>query len=122
MPRWNKALLAVLAGVGLWAAADTPAERGHDLFTRRCSGCHALDTNKEGPRLRGVFGRPAAGLADFDYSAALTKTGIRWDERTLDRWLIDPDAVAPGADMPFRVPDGEERKALIAYLRSLTGR
>lgn len=31
----------------------------------RCSGCHALDLNKEGRRLRGVYGRKGANVPDF---------------------------------------------------------
>src|SRR5437763_13644271 len=29
---------------------------GREVFAKRCAGCHALDREKEGPRLRGVFG------------------------------------------------------------------
>jgi len=95
-------------------------ERGKELFARRCSGCHALDRNQEGPPLRGVFGRKAASLADFEYSDALRKSGIAWNAENLERWLRDPEAVAPGTDMAFRIPNGEERQALIAYLKSLS--
>ena len=86
---------------------------------RRCSGCHAPDLNKEGPRLRGVYMRKAAGVAGFGYSEALKKAAIRWDDASLDRWLRDPDAMVPNTDMAFRLADGEERKAVIAYLKSL---
>jgi cytochrome c len=101
-------------------AFATPEERGKDLFVRRCSGCHAADINKEGPSLRGVYGRKAATIHGFDYSDALKKTSIRWDAQTLDRWLTDPDAMVPNTDMAFRVADSEERKSVIAYLKTLT--
>src|SRR5580658_7677312 len=68
-------------------------ERGKELFLRRCSGCHAPDLNKEGPSLRGIYGRKAASAPGFSYSEALKKASIRWDDQTLDRWLIDPDAM-----------------------------
>jgi cytochrome c len=117
MPRWNKVVLPALGlAAALWALS-TPEERGKELFERRCSGCHALDVNREGPRLRGVYGRKAASVGDFAYSEALKKAAVRWDDAVLERWLSDPDAVAPGTDMAFRVPDAEERKALIAYLK-----
>lgn len=86
---------------------------------RRCSGCHAPDLNKEGPRLRGVFGRKAAAVAGFGYSEALRKATVRWDETTLDQWLSDPDALVPETDMAFRLTDAAERKEVIAYLKSL---
>ena len=114
---------AAMTGGGILLAFSTPVtqaeERGKDLFARRCSGCHALDSDREGPRLRGVYLRQAAAVAGFGYSDALKKAAIRWDEASLDRWLRDPEAMAPGTDMEFRLADGEERKAVIAYLKSL---
>jgi len=97
-----------------------PPQKGQDLFARRCSGCHAPDINKEGPRLRGVYGRRAAVVADFDYSDALKNAGVTWDAATLDRWLTDPDAVAPGTDMAFRLINESERRAVIEYLKTLS--
>ncbi len=114
-----KILCAGLAGGAILLALSTPEERGKDLFVRRCSGCHAPDLNKEGPRLRGVYGRKAASAPGFAYSEALKKLSIHWDDASLDQWLSDPDAMAPDTDMAFRLADGEERKAVIAYLKSL---
>jgi cytochrome c len=121
---FSKIVCASLAGGAILLALGAPEEqgkeqRGKDLFARRCSGCHALDLNKEGPRLRGVYGRKAAGVPGFAYSDALKKADIRWNEATLDRWLSDPDAMAPDTDMAFRLADAEERKAVIAYLKTL---
>ena len=88
-------MLALIAGATVLLALSTPEERGKDLFERRCSGCHARDLNREGPRLRGVYGRKAASVVDFEYSDALKKKAVRWDDASLDRWLTDPDAMAP---------------------------
>ncbi len=112
-------MLALLAGTVTLLALSTPEERGKNLFERRCSGCHGLDNNKEGPRLRGVYGRKAASVADFEYSEALKRVAVKWDDAGLDRWLTDPEAMAPGTDMAFHVGDAEERKVLIAYLKGL---
>jgi|ERR1700722_900344 cytochrome c len=100
-------------------AFSTPEQTGKELFVRRCSGCHAPDIDKEGPRLRGVYGRKAAAVQGFAYSEALKKTSIRWDDTTLEHWLSDPDAMVPDTDMAFRLSNGEERKAVIAYLKTL---
>jgi cytochrome c len=97
----------------------TPEQKGKDVFVRRCSGCHAADINKEGPRLRGIYGRKSASVPGFGYSEALKKTSIRWDNQSLDRWLTDPDAMVPDTDMAFRLSDSEERKAVIDYLQTL---
>jgi len=118
MRTWSSAVLALIAGAAVLLAFSTPEERGKDLFERRCSGCHARDIDKEGPRLRGVFGRKSASVADFEYSEALKKKAVRWDESSLDVWLADPDAMAPGTDMAFRLRDADERRAVIAYLKS----
>jgi cytochrome c len=117
MRRWISLLFTCAATL---LALSSPEERGKDLFERRCSGCHALDTNKEGPKLRGVYGRKAASVSDFEYSDALKKVDVRWDGERLEEWLSDPDKVAPGTDMAFRVVNAEERADLIAYLKSLT--
>jgi cytochrome c2 len=39
-----------------------------------------------------------------------------------DRWLADPDALAPDNDMAFRVPAPRERAQIIAYLKSVPAR
>jgi cytochrome c len=118
----KKILCAAVAGGTILLAWATPEERGKEVFVKRCSGCHAPDLNKEGPRLRGVYGRKAASSPEFAYSEALKKLGIRWDDASLDKWLSDPDAMAPDTDMAFRLADGKERKAVIAYLKSLGSR
>ncbi len=116
-------LVAGLILEGLVLAFGTPTEnaqveKGRDLFARRCSGCHALDSNREGPRLRGIYGRKAGGVQEFTYSDALKKLNLHWDDTSLDRWLADPDAMAPDTDMAFRLSVAEERKAVIAWLRT----
>ena len=120
MPRAVRMFMLITQIVAIvWGASPTE-DRGKELFARRCGGCHSLDSNKEGPRLRGVYGRSSAGASEFGYSESLKKMVIRWDEATLDRWLQDPDAMAPGTDMAFRVADPGERKAVIAYLKTLS--
>jgi cytochrome c len=98
------------------------AVRGRAVFEKRCTGCHALTQNREGPRLNDVFGRRAASVAGFNYSEALKKMDVRWNRETLNRWLTDPDAMAPGTDMTFRVIRAVERADVIEYLRQQAGR
>lgn len=96
-------------------AAD--ADKGKVLFGRRCTGCHSLDQNKEGPHLRDVYGRRAGTVADFQYSDAVKAAQITWDAATLDKWLTDTDSAIPNNDMAFRVTSAEERADIIAFLR-----
>ena len=93
---------------------------GRDLFERRCSGCHAIDRDKEGPRLRGVYGRRSGSVPSFNYSDALRNAEITWDAETLDRWLTDPEKLVPGNDMAFQVVNPAERKEIIRYLQQLS--
>ena len=101
---------ATLSGAG-------DAVRGKAVFEKRCTGCHAMEVDREGPRLRGVFGRKAGSVAGFTYSAGLKRSGFTWNEATLERWLSDPDLVVPDNNMSFSVPKAEERRDLIAYLK-----
>jgi cytochrome c len=101
---------AALGGVG-------DAARGKAVFEKRCTGCHAMEVDREGPRLAGVFGRKAGSVAGFQYSAGLKNSGLTWNDATLERWLSDPDIVVPDNNMSFSLPKAEERRDLIAYLK-----
>ena len=108
---------AVLAVTSVARAEGDPA-RGEKRF-EECVACHALEKDKEsvGPSLYGVFGRKAGEGGDFRYSPALKRSGIVWDERTVDRFIADPQAVVPGNRMPFAgIADAAARADLIAYL------
>ena len=113
--------LASVVASAVWPllAENNP---GKQVFEKRCTGCHALDNEKTGPHLRGVYGRPAASLTTFPYSDALRKSGVTWDSDTLDKWLTDPDAFVPDNDMAFRVANPEERAAIIGYLKEVSGK
>lgn len=97
-------------------AAD--AARGKQLYESRCIGCHSLDENRAGPAHRGVFGRKAGSAKGYDYSDAVQKSQVIWNERTLDRWLTNPEGLIPGQKMGFMVPGQRDRADLIEYLRS----
>ena len=103
-------------------ALEPDATRGHQLFDKRCGGCHSLDTDKEGPRLRGVYGRKAGNVSSFKYSDSLGKATISWNEVSLDKWLTDPDKFIPDVDMDFHLEKSDERADVIAYLKQLSGK
>jgi len=113
--------LTFLAALGKPASAPD-ADRGKTIFEKRCTGCHALDIDKEGPRLSGVFGRAAGSVPTFSYSDAVKKSGVTWDAAALDKWLTEPVAFIPDSNMAFRVVDAGERSAIIAYLKQISGK
>ena len=93
------------------------AANGKALFEKRCTGCHSLDKNKEGPRLSGVYGRKAGSVEDFSYSNELKAAKITWDGPMLDKWLTNPDEVVRDNDMAFHVSDSKERADVIEFHR-----
>jgi cytochrome c len=131
--RGNRSVFSLIAGIVLWAVilnailvhntgqAQDPAH-GKELFEKRCVGCHALDNEKEGPRLRGVYGRTAGTVPSFKYSDALRSAHITWDDQSLDKWLTDPEKVVANNDMAFHVDSADERSQIIAYLKQLSRR
>jgi cytochrome c len=110
------AISAVLAETA-WAGRLTGDAARGEMVYQACQDCHSLDKNDVGPRHRGVFGRKAGSLPDYDYSDALKSANIVWNEETLDKWLTDPQAVAPGAKMFFHLDNPQDRADVIAYLK-----
>ena len=110
-------LALVLAHSGTIAAASGDAKAGEAVYAR-CVACHALAYDRTGPRHCGLFGRRAGSVKGFDYSAAMKKSSIVWNEKTLDMFLADPAKTVPGTAMGYAgVKDNKERADLIAYLK-----
>lgn len=91
------------------------AERGRDVFMAEgCGGCHA------------VRGTPAAGKTGPDLThlgsrISLAAGALPLSEEALIRWITDPEAVKPGANMPaFRHLDEDDIAAIAAWLKGLT--
>ena len=104
------------------ARADGDAKVGQVLFQERCAACHAAQpTRKPAPLLAGVYGRRAGTAPNYTYSAALRNASVTWDAQTLDKWLIDPPAFIPGANMQAQVSAPQDRQNVIAYLKSISG-
>ena len=122
LTRWAQQASLQDSNPGQRAALEGDATRGRELFERRCTGCHAMEQNREGPRLGGVFGRSAGTVSGYGYSEALKKAHIVWNDTTLERWLADPDALVPDNNMGFHVARPQERRDLIRFLRESAAR
>lgn len=99
------------------------AEDGEFVF-EACTTCHLPSgSSKTGPDLVGIVRRPAASLADFEYSPALKEAGARglaWDGASLDRFLAAPKAMVPGTTMNAKpLADPQDRADVIAYLATM---
>lgn len=115
------ACLGLMAGAAL---ADGDAAKG-EKTAKMCLACHSLTgkTNKIGPYLVGVVGRPVATAEGYAYSDAMKTfgaTGATWDEATLSKYLANPKELVPGNKMGFAgVKKDDQRADLIAYLATL---
>ncbi len=113
---------AVLAlGAAAAQAASPDLKLGQEVYAR-CAACHSFQFDRTGPRHCGLFGRRAGSVPSFEYSAAMKKSKIVWNAKTLDRFLANPLKAVPGTTMTYAgVPDRAERTALIAYLKAANG-
>ena len=119
------ALFLLLLATGARAQMSLPASQppsGEELFKRQCATCHTVhagDPKRQGPTLDGVYDRKAGSVADFHYSPGFAKADWTWDEAHLDPWITNPQAVIPGAIMPYHQAKPEVRTAIIGYLKEL---
>ena len=108
------------------AATEQPAAPGERAYLK-CYGCHSLErgVTANGPSLHGIVGKAIAADPNFPYSEALRRLARQervWSPQLIDRFIADPEAVAPGTDMGFFIPTSpDERAGIIAYLQR-TGR
>jgi cytochrome c len=107
---------ALLLGLSSGAAAAAGDAAHGEVLYEGCQDCHSLDKNDVGPRHRGVFGRKAGSLPDYEYSDALKQSGIVWDALSLDKWLTDPQSFIPGVKMFYHLDDEKDRADIIAFL------
>jgi cytochrome c len=119
--------IVVVAGVAASFAAsssycqtlnDSDLRAGHELYVAKCGGCHSIDQNRIGPMHRNLLGRRIASVPGFNYSPAIKRLAGVWTRERLDKWLQDPQSVAPGTAMYFSLDDAEQRRLVIEYLAS----
>lgn len=114
-----------LLGIGFAVLSTAVANAGDpDAGARvfkKCAACHAVGENapiKLGPALNGLIGRTAGTYPGYNYTDANRDSGLVWDERTLARYLRNPQDVIPGTKMIFAGLRREsEIEDVIAYLR-----
>ncbi len=95
---------------------------GAALFKQQCATCHttnASDPPRQGPTLFNIVGRKAGTAEGFHYSPGFANAEFQWDEQKLDEWLVNPQAMIPGAVMPYRQAKPELRMAIVGYLKEL---
>lgn len=115
-------LALIAAGTACGAPPRPELGRGERVY-RQCYACHALEpgvNTPAGPTLHRIVGRGIAGEPGFDYSPALRRLSAeqqRWTPELLDRFLADPEELAPETEMGFAgLAAAEDRAALIDWL------
>ncbi len=126
-----KIKVLALAAAGILAttpmqadAADAAA--GEKVFKTRCMTCHMAEPGKHkvGPSLYGVVGREA-GTTDFKRYVGLKGVDFVWNEENLYEYIADPNKFIrektdnKRSGMAFKLPDSDDRKDVIAYLKTL---
>ena len=109
------AAVLIASSGGANAAAD--AARGQTLYKTMCVACHSIDYNGVGPAHKGLIGKKAGSRADYVYSPAVKASSIVWADKTLDKWLANPEKLIAGQKMGYMVPAAKDRADLIAYLK-----
>jgi cytochrome c len=104
----------------LLAAAD-PA-KGAEVF-KKCASCHSIangGANGIGPNLWATLGEEIGkGKGGYAFSEVLSGKGGKWDFESMNQWLKNPKAFAPGTKMSFAgLSKGEDRANVLAYLNS----
>ena len=126
MKSWARAAAAVVVGLAstqAFAQAGNAA-RGERVFNQQCKTCHSLekdDSSISGPTLHGLFGSKAGAAPGFEFSEAMKKSGILWDETTLADYTRDPQAKVPNTKMVFNgMKQAGQLADLVAYLKQAT--
>jgi len=132
----KKTVLAL--GVIAAAAFTTPAmaqdaAAGEKIANTRCAACHSFNEggpNKVGPNLYGTLARDPGTTEGYRYSPgfkAAVDAGFKWTDDNLMAYLADPTAFLRDTSgdskarskMTFKLPDEQQRKDVIAYLKTL---
>lgn len=115
--------IILLLALACWAAPAVAqgGKDGQTLFNNACRTCHSLKEgdNRLGPSLSGVAGAKSGASAGYGYSNALKDGAVTWDDATLDKFIENPESVAPGNNMkPYTgISDANDRKQIISYLK-----
>jgi cytochrome c len=125
MKIWAGAVAVVIVGFATQASAQSgDATRGQRVFNLQCRACHTLEkggAQTAGPNLHGVFGRKAGTAEGFQFSEAMIKSGIVWDDTTMAEYNRDPKGKVPGTKMVFNgVKQAGQLADLVAFLKQAT--
>ena len=101
------------------ADADKDVSAGALIYIQ-CTGCHAPDYNRTGPKHCGISGREAGAVDGFNYTDAMKNSGVVWTRGSLEQFLKSPLEMIPGTSMGFAgIASSRERQQLTSYMLQL---
>ncbi len=103
--------------------ASVNAAEGEKIF-KKCAACHSIaegGSNKIGPALWGVLGRPIGSFPDYKYSKAMAAYSKNWSFEEMDGFLLKPKEWIKGTKMAFAgLKNAKDRAAVILYMNENT--
>jgi len=104
-------------------AQDRTDDPGMMAFNNACRTCHTIreGDNRLAPNLYGIFGRKSGTTSGYHgYSSSMQNADIVWDEKNLEQFITNPEAVVPRNNMkPYSgLASSEARAKIINFLKT----
>jgi len=123
---FHQILCPLLVSLALVTVARAETSDPQVAYNNACRTCHSMreGDHRLGPSLHGVVGRKAGSVEGYGFSSAMQQSSVVWDEATLDAFIENPDKVVHGNAMkPYGgIDDPAQRKEIVAYLKSISGK
>ncbi len=98
-------------------------EAGKKVARKTCTVCHSFEKGGKvvyGPNLFGIYGKPAAAIPGYRYSAALKKSGLVWNDKNLAAFASNPEQFVKGTTARFPgLKSAKDAADILAYIKSL---
>ena len=125
--KFSTAAAAAALAVSMAASAsaqEADTARGQQLFNQQCRACHSLEKGRStmaGPSLFGMFGSKAGTAPGYEYSEAMIRSGLIWDDKTVAAYLRNPKEEVPGTKMAYAgMRQAGQIADMLAYLKQAT--
>ncbi|MEH6403222.1 MAG: c-type cytochrome [Sneathiella sp.] len=99
------------------------AKNGIKAASKYCADCHTFDKGGKviyGPNLFGSYGKRAATIKGYSYSAALMNSGLVWNDVNLNSFMANPEQFVKGTIARFPgLKSAQSRADILAYMKTL---
>lgn len=119
----------LLAYFATLRSSDTPSQSsgnvadGKTAAEKHCVVCHSFEKGGKkvfGPNLFGIYGQPAGEIKGYNYSDALRKSNLIWNDKNLLEFLSAPEQFIKGTKARFPgLKTAKEKTDILEYMKSL---